>query len=88
MSDAFVSTSEVVAIHAPREGTPRKPKTLPSITLKGKTWKPRKKVAAERGVSDATVRRQNYETLYIGNVAYVCEEDCEQELISQARRRR
>jgi hypothetical protein len=87
MSDANFSTTDVVAVRAPRAGT-RVPKTdLPSIVIDSQTWDARKKLAAALGICDTTLARKNYPTMFVGGVAYLCREDTLREMANEARRR-
>jgi hypothetical protein len=87
MSEAVAPMSDAGAARAPRSGV-RQPKTsLPSITIDGRTWDSRKKLAAELGICDASLKRMNVPTTYIGGVAYVCREESLREISSRARRR-
>ena len=50
--------------------TTRRPKPLPDITVNGQTWKARRKLAAQFGVDERTLKRRRWCTKYIGGVAY------------------
>ena len=64
-----------------------RPKSRPDITVGGKIWKPRAKLAEQFGFVDRTAARQNWRTMYVGGVAYCSEEDALTDMVSQARRR-
>jgi hypothetical protein len=84
MSDVSVVTG---AGRAPRLKV-RQPKTdLPLIEIDGRIWQPRKKLAAEIGICDASLKRMNVLTTYIGRVSYICREEALREIASRARRR-
>lgn len=55
--------------------------------IDGEVWDPRKKLAAELGVCDTTLKRWNFRTAYIGGVAYIPREECLREIAGRARRR-
>jgi hypothetical protein len=84
MSDVTITTAG--AARAPRRV--RQPKTdLPSILINDEVWDPRKKLAADLGVCDTTVKRMNFRTVYIGGCAYVCREEGLREIAGRAHRR-
>jgi hypothetical protein len=86
MSD--VITSVAAAGRAPRRvRQPKAVTALPSILIDGEVWDPRKKLAAELGVCDTTLKRWNFRTAYIGGVAYIPREECLREIAGRARRR-
>ena len=64
-----------------------RPKPRPDITIAGKVWKPRTRLADKLGITDRTAARMNWPTAYIAGVAYCPEEESLADIAAGARRR-
>jgi hypothetical protein len=77
-------SSEVTTVTVARS---YRQKTRPDITLAGKVYKARTKLANKYDITDRSAARRNWRTVYIGGVAYCSEEDSDADFIHQVRRR-
>ena len=62
------------------------PTGRPTLTIDGKSWEPRDRLAKEVLISAKSAQRVRAHTTYVGNVAYVERDDFFKKLISRRER--